>query len=649
VSEGRVSWRSVVGISIALAAAAYQLVMAAEPVNDHFMNLVWAREIVAGHLPVRDYFEAGEPLSEVISAAAEWIFGYRLLAEGVVVAVAIGVATWAVFWLTTQATNATVYGVLAAMLVLLAGTRSYSYPKVILYAVEGALIWLYVHHPSPPRLAWLSCWAALGFFWRHDHGVYLAGGMILTMLAVHGATRNGVLRIVQAGVLVVLIVSPYLIWVQRYRGLATYMRDGTSVIGSEFADNAPFRLPQWPIRHPSDVLQVDPQGTYAPRVQILWSPDSTLAERERVIERFRLRDVDPTTLRAQARLLDPSPQNIRSLLNDPTVADTMGLDRGRSAVAADRWTTLDRLRFGYAPLRARLLPAFEDPERAAQGAAWLFVLVSAAALVWSTLRRMHGPTPAPRDPIAIQAIAALALLVVPGLLRRPFATYAPDVVALPAALAGWVTWMIWSASANYGRRWRLTAHAVTVAGCGLTVLAVSGAGMFRERIRPLVGSDARETWTRTGRELAATPPVAFWEGQHAPPLALLSTYVDRCSPPDATLFVIGFAPDVQYFSNRRLASRHLLLGRGRWTNDRDQATSLAKLRDRPPPIVFAEEPFFTETFRETYPSMARFVRDTYREVGRLADRNGHIYVVLTLGRLDGRRPDPQTGWPCFAQ
>jgi hypothetical protein len=638
-----------VGVAIALAAAAYQLVLAAEPVNDHFMNVVWAREIVAGRLPVRDYFEAGEPLSELLSAAAEWIFGYRLLAEGLLVAVATGVATGAVYWLTSQATNATVWGAYAATLVLVAGTRSYSYPKVILYAVAGVLIWLYAQKPSLNRVACLSCWAALGFLWRHDHGAYLASAIVITIIVVHGVTPTGAVRIAQAGVLALLIVSPYLLWVQRYRGLAAYMHDGISVIGSEFADNAPFRLPAWPIRRPSDVLQVDPQSTYAPRVQILWSPDSTLEQREHVIERFRLRGIDPTQPRALGRLLDPSAQNIRGLLNDATVADTRGIDRGRSAVAADRWTTLDRLRFGYAPLRARFLPAFEDPERAAQGAAWLFLAVSLAALIWSTLLRIRPPSDARHEWIGIQAIAALALLVIPGLLRRPFATYAPDVIALPAVLAGWLARRSWSASANHARRWRFTARAVTVAGCSLMVLAVSSAGMFLVRVIPLAGSDARLAWTRTWRQLVVTPPVAFWEGQHPPTPQLLSMYVNRCTPRETTLFVIGFAPDVQYYSNRLLASRHLLLGRGRWTADRDQAASLAKLQDMPPPVVLAQEPFFTETFTGSYPSLAGFVRNSYREVGTLDDTNGHSYKVMISAALAKGRIDPQTGWPCGGQ
>jgi hypothetical protein len=184
------------------------------------------------------------------------------------------------------------------------------------------------------------------------------------------------------------------------------------------------------------------------------------------------------------------------------------------------------------------------------------------------------------------------------------------------------------------------------------VLAVSGAGMFGERIRPLAGnwisgSDARRTWAGTWRQLVSTPPVAFWEGQHPPADASLAMYVSRCTASDATLFVIGFAPDIQYLSNRRLASRHLLLGRGRWTSDGDQAASLAKMRDLPPPIVFAQEPFFTETFTDAYPSLSSFVRGNYREVGRLADTNGHTYRVLTLERLDSPTLDPPTGWPCF--
>src|SRR5215831_3032882 len=133
----------VVGVLIAVLGGLYQLLLSSEPVNDQFMSVVWGREILSGRLPVRDFFEAGEPLTEWISAAAGAAVGYRLLAEALVVAIAMGLGTWIVFWVTHQLTRSVVPAALAAVLVVIAGGRSYSYPKILIYAVAAALIWRY--------------------------------------------------------------------------------------------------------------------------------------------------------------------------------------------------------------------------------------------------------------------------------------------------------------------------------------------------------------------------------------------------------------------------------------------------------------------------------------------------------------------------
>ena len=140
------------GVAIALFTGCYQILLASNPPNDQFMNIVWGREIVAAHLPVRDYFEAGEPLSEAVSAFAEKLLGYRLLSEALIVGLAFGLSAWLVYKLVRELTTGTFPAVVAATLVAVAGTRGYSYPKILIYAVGATLFWRYVRRPSFGRL-----------------------------------------------------------------------------------------------------------------------------------------------------------------------------------------------------------------------------------------------------------------------------------------------------------------------------------------------------------------------------------------------------------------------------------------------------------------------------------------------------------------
>src|SRR5262245_25927994 len=233
----------VLGVLIAALAGVYQLILASEPVNDQFMSLVWGREILFGRLPVRDFFEAGEPLMELISAIAGAAVGYRLMAEAIVVALAMGLGTWAVFWVTHQLTRSTVPATFAALLVAVSGARSYSYPKILLYSVAAALMLRYIQRQSWQRLAALACWAGAAFLWRHDHGAYLAFATTLAVLLTHGFTRIAATRLVQAGALALLVVAPYLAWVEFNRGIVPYVVDGRAVVAAELSDNGAFSFP----------------------------------------------------------------------------------------------------------------------------------------------------------------------------------------------------------------------------------------------------------------------------------------------------------------------------------------------------------------------------------------------------------------------
>ena len=80
--------------------------------------------------------------------AAEQLLGHRLLSEAVVLGLAYGAAAVLVFHLARAAARNTTFGVLAAVLLVATAPRSYSYPKIVLYAAGIALLWRYIDRPS---------------------------------------------------------------------------------------------------------------------------------------------------------------------------------------------------------------------------------------------------------------------------------------------------------------------------------------------------------------------------------------------------------------------------------------------------------------------------------------------------------------------
>ena len=164
-----------IGTSVAVFVLAflYRLPDATALINDHFMHLVFGRQLLWGRLPVRDAVSLGMPLQTGLSAAAEWLVGYRLLSEGLVISTAFAAAAVLTFVLIRRATGSLVIAVAGALLEVAIAPRTYSYPKLVVYAAGILLLWRYVDRPSNRRAVELGLATALAFYLRHDHGLYL--------------------------------------------------------------------------------------------------------------------------------------------------------------------------------------------------------------------------------------------------------------------------------------------------------------------------------------------------------------------------------------------------------------------------------------------------------------------------------------------
>jgi hypothetical protein len=196
--------------------------------NDHFFYLSRASQLLTGAWAVRDFVDPGFPLALAVSAAAQVIGGPTLLSEAVLVAVAYGVSTAVTVWVIARWLDSLPLALWAAFVQAAVFPLSYSYPKVLMYALAAVAMFRYARTPSRGRLAALAAVTAVAFLFRHDHGIHIgaAVGMLVAAVAIPGAPMHASARVLRFGTLALLIVAPYLVYVHVQVGLAEYLANG---------------------------------------------------------------------------------------------------------------------------------------------------------------------------------------------------------------------------------------------------------------------------------------------------------------------------------------------------------------------------------------------------------------------------------------
>ena len=197
-------------------------------VNDHFEYVSGGRQMLFGEWPTRDFIDPGQPLMFAASALAQRVFGQTLFAEGMLVAIAFGLAAAFTAAAVRQLTGSIALAILAALFEIAVFPRTYSYPKILAYAFAFWLYGRYLARPDLRRLFAIAAGVAIAFLFRHDHGLFLwAGGVLTAALNLESTSWKRPAR--AAAVLtafVVLLLLPYLIYVQVHGGLWQYFRTG---------------------------------------------------------------------------------------------------------------------------------------------------------------------------------------------------------------------------------------------------------------------------------------------------------------------------------------------------------------------------------------------------------------------------------------
>jgi hypothetical protein len=206
--------------------------------NDHFLHFVYAKQVQAGEQPLRDFLDAGlqgaaPSLTYELSAAAQNYFGNNLRSEAWLTVGAIALAA-AVTFVAASTIAPWPWALAMALLSALISPKLYSYPKVLVTAVASLLIVGSSGLPTPPRIALMSVCTAVAFLFRHDLAMYCVVGFVVMMGCAPGAPWRG--RLTRAAAYLVVtgvMLAPSLWWVQRYRGLPEYLRNGLEMSRNE--------------------------------------------------------------------------------------------------------------------------------------------------------------------------------------------------------------------------------------------------------------------------------------------------------------------------------------------------------------------------------------------------------------------------------
>ncbi len=624
-------------VSLFISAATYSLF------NDQFDRVSRARQVARyGELPFRDFFDPGYFMTEFVSGGLQLLMGDNLLGEWLLDSVFIASGVTLVAALAWRVSNSLVLASLAALLSLLALPRGYDFDKVFFYPLGVMLCWRYVELPAAARIWALAGGMVVSAVFRYDTGVYIAAAALAAMLVVHAGAWQTLGRRVGLLVLAVICLSlPPLVFLQFTSGVVdaagqvlTYGQRESA--GTRISTPLPFSLTQ-----PISLADVP----LARRVIVRWAPTvdevtRAAAEVRHTLVDGRLRG-EPTERTWDYQIGDPSPSRLRSLVQDPLVEDTSGIDRARFTLPEEaRWIRVQR---AVPFLRLRLFAGSWHEANADAVLYYLFHgLPVVAALALAVASR--SPSPVPRSEIAkISSLIVLCVALNLLILRYPVSARFGGMVGPTAILSVWLARHAWHVR---GGMRRPLLKVVTVVTLAVTIWSISVAADWRQRLSPEIARPAR--LVGLVRELAASPPDPDLLGGHE--VAEIVRYVRACTRPTDRILATWFVPEIYFLSQRPFAAGLATVFAGHWSEPRFQERSVRLLAANPAVIIIHQTD--DSEFRRDYPVLDRYIHEHYRALGTTDFSGGSSGEgSTTLFGHGDRTPTAihsTTGLPCFA-
>ena len=596
--------------------------------NDHFGRISPGRQIARyGELPFRDFLDPGYFLTELASAAVQRVFGDNLLGEMLLTSSGVAAGAVIILWLVRRATGSLWLAVVTAALAVLTFRRPYDYDKFLFYPLGLLACWRYADRRRGRDLVALAAVSVVAGLFRYDNGFFIVGSGLAAVAAIHRSEPLVLVR--RAGQFLgaaLILTVPYILFLQLNGGVSEALDQMTTYARREGARTRIGTLP----RGTFSELKLVPIPPRPPdRVQIRWTP-GTDQDRTALEARFTLRNGvargEPEERTWLYEIRDATPENLRTLVNEPHVEDTFLVDRRNWKVVAQegRFRRLWR----HMPLVGRRM--IEWSSSGAAAAIYYAIVWISLGAVWIALRsRGVGPS----ERAHVMSAAVLTMLAVAFILREPVVARIGGVIGPPLVLAAWV-WHRWAGQ----RMLRLIVALPLIATLAIAAEWQASIDQLRADFGH-IGRPLREAM------MSPSPPTILPK----PRLTGLVNYLRRCTESRDRIFAAWFVPELSFFSGRAFAGGMTVTFGGHWSEPRYQRRIVEKLKAEVVPVVLIREG--DDSFARTYPIVVDYLRANYSMAGSSAFGETDTGSFILLTRID-RVPtgtDPVTSMPCFAR
>jgi hypothetical protein len=631
------------GVALAVVAFFYRYLSFTDFSNDHFVHLSMAQQVGFGALPVRDFVERGFPLMTLVSAAGQSMFGDGLMAEVIVIASAYAASAVMAYAAAIRLSGSVLVAAAVTLVPVLVFPVSYSYPKLFTVALGFLSGWIYAAGPTRARAALLAVSIIVAFLFRHDLGIIQAIGVVALIIGYHGVSREAFMGVCRVAVLSLVVLSPYMVWVQIHESVPTYVKDGIA-----FWTREAQRANWWEV----STFELDRSRPFferlghGPVVNVRWKAGTSDEEIVKAEGRHGIVRGDPNSpMSWQYELTRWSATDLEQLVKDPLVADTHHIDRSQFLlqVPAPRGP-MALLVHLYGPGAGLRLQA--NSFVALFYLVWILPIAAAGALAFT----WRGASPGTRGLVAMTIIVQVVMSA--SMLRDPLTTRIRDVLVPASLLMAYLAGLAWrsprASEASRGALGRtLTQRAMVSVALVLVVAAAAAAGEAStraERMGVYEGAAGLRARMRTIRRTLSPPD--HHTGKRSAAYAPLIDYLTSCTSPDSQLLTLTFAPEVFFYAHRAFAAGQVSLTPGYFVDDRNVGLMLERMAKQDVPLVMMD----TETRQEMtqYRRLGSYVEARYHEIGRFPMGPGKEFILLAEnGRTSLKRFGSQQ-LPCFA-
>ena len=629
-----------VGATVSVVGAFLFRFLTVEFTNDHFVHLSRGWQILQGDVPIRDFFDPGLILQYYASAAALLWSGHNLLGEALLTTGFIAAGAGLTFVAAARLSRSVLIASAATFLAVVSTPRLYGYPKVFFYALAIVGAWQYAQRPGRRSLIALAVITAVAFLFRHDHGVYIGLSFAVLMTVLHWERpRQAMTAFAQYALVTLALLAPFLVFVQITTGLTRYIGG----ISPQLRRVSTFQINSLPVTIDASApwLTVSP----APErlVNIRWTAELSEDARRDLERRHGLtrpEHVEDSTW--SYVLADEGREPIRALIEDPAVADTHGIDRGRRQLDINEPLYV-RLQRWIPVFRMQIAPGILTRENAL---AWFYYVtlllpILGVGLLLTLLAR--GQIERREAAVAGMAIA-LTLITVQTLVRGSPDSRLGDVASATFVVAAWVTARSLSRPAGHTGAGRASRVLLLL----FWILTTWSVGADAQWIASLNASRIHTgpagIWWRMGvvTERLRARPIDYWAVDD-PGIPGLMRYVYECTAPTDRLFVTWFAPQIFFYAERAFAGGQVYLTANWHASPADQELTIERLDRQRVPIVLERA---DREYEVRFPAVYKYVQSRYANAPMSAEGMKGFRVLVDRNITPTRTYEP-LGLPCY--